>query len=153
MSGFEIVGVIFGVLPLLIEVGKTYSKSPVHKAISRKPYDEKLADFYQTFWWELSELKIHISTLVESIPGISEEKRGDLLDTSRASTEWHDGSAAAMAFDGLLASIDQDRNVEVVMKKVLKLLDKLIKDETLDIKAADVVSCLRLSLTIWERPS
>jgi len=50
----------------------------------------------------------------------------------------------ARSFSELLISTDDQHDFEIVMKKVLKLLDKLIDDESLKMTKADMVNLLAL---------
>jgi hypothetical protein len=138
MSGFEVVGVIFGVLPFLIEAGKQYSESPLRKAIPHTPYDEELCGFYTSFYWEASELKSHITTLFQNLPNLPEEKKAEILQKEGPS-DWNKDPQVARSFSELLISIDDQHHFDIVMKKVLKLLDKLIDDESLKMTRADMV--------------
>ncbi|KAK4139975.1 uncharacterized protein C8A04DRAFT_32546 [Dichotomopilus funicola] len=124
MSGFEVPGVIFGVLPF-------------RKAIPHAPYDEKLCDFYTSFYWEASELKSHITTLFQHLPNLSEEKRAEIL-RQEGSSDWNKDPEVARSFSELLVSIDDQHDFDVIMKKVLNLLDKLIDDNSLKMTKADM---------------
>jgi len=138
MSGFEIVGVVFAVLPLFTKAGELYAQSPLHKAVLTAPRDEKLADFYTYFWWEIYELESHLDTLIDKLPGLSEDRKCRIKENKNLDELNKDS-------DVLQAMLDffPEREYlafQTVMSKVLKLLAQLIKDDTVHISKSERVS-------------
>jgi len=138
MSGFEVVGVVFAVLPLFAEAGKLYAQGPMHKAFSPAQRDEKLASFYMYFWWEVFELQNHLQTLIDKLPHLSEETKCRMVST-RDADSWDKDSEIAQA----LADFFPERECQAfrtIMDKVLKLLSHLVKDDSLHISTSERVT-------------
>jgi hypothetical protein len=141
MSGFEVAGIVFGVLPLFIEIGKAYSQHPAafHKAASRSLRDDKLQAFYCEFWWETFELRQHIEMIVTELPGLTRGRKQEVID-SRDLESWDKSLDIAQALKDYFASWDDCITFQNVMGKVLELLARLIKDETVHLSRLDKVS-------------
>jgi len=142
MSGFEIVGVVFAVLPLFTQAGKLYAQNPLHKAVSSAPRDEKLSDFYMYFWWEIYELEAHLNTIIDTLPGLSEDRKRQI----KKNKDLDELNKESDVLQAMLDFFPEREYVafQAVMAKVLKLLAQLIKDDTLHISKVERVS---LSLT------
>ena len=65
VTGVECAGLVLAVLPLFIEASKAYSDGvetiPDVSLVSRR--DVKLSDFYDGFYWAVSELGEHITDI------------------------------------------------------------------------------------------
>jgi hypothetical protein len=138
MSGFEVVGIVFAVLPIFTKAAKLYAEAPFHKAIFSAPRNEKLSDFYMYFWWEIYELDAHLNTLIDTLPSLSEERK-------RRIKQKRDLDELSKDSDVLEAMADFFPEREYlafqnVMSKVLSLMAQLIKDDTLHISKSERVS-------------
>ncbi|KAH6887610.1 hypothetical protein B0T10DRAFT_73730 [Thelonectria olida] len=138
MSGFEIAGIVFAVLPLFIEVGKAYSDgaSALHKAASRPLRDEKLEAFYEQFWWETFELRKQIEKVVDELPGLSEKRKGEILKGDDVEC-WSRADDVDEALKSFFASPSDYLAFQKVMEKVLSLLSRLVEDKTVRISKAE----------------
>jgi hypothetical protein len=139
MSGFEIAGIVFAFLPLFIEAGKAYSDSAVHKAVSRSASDEKLHDFYEQFWWGAYELWKQIEKIVHDLPGLSEIRKGEILNAEEVES-WCKAADVTQALNDYFASQDDYLAFQKAMGKVLDLLSRLVDDKTVRISRAEKVS-------------
>lgn len=141
MSGFEVAGIVFGVLPLFIEIGKAYSQHPAafHKAASRNLRDDKLQAFYCEFWWETYELRQHIEMIVTELPGLTRSKKQEVIN-SRDLDNWDKSLDIAQALKDYFASWDDYLTFQSVMTKILELLARLVRDETVHLSKSDKVS-------------
>ncbi|KAF6514185.1 hypothetical protein HZS61_006441 [Fusarium oxysporum f. sp. conglutinans] len=136
MSGFEIAGIVFAVLPLFIEAGRAYSDSPVHKAVSRSASDEKLQDFYEQFWWGTYELRMQIEKIVRDLPGLSEIRKGEILNAEDVES-WCKAADVTQALSDYFASQDDYLAFQKTMGKVLDLFSRLVNDKTVRISSAE----------------
>jgi len=138
MSGFEVVGVVFAVLPIFTKAAKLYAEAPLHKAISSAPRNEKLSDFYMYFWWEIYELDAHLNTLIDMLPNLSEERKRWI----KQKRDWDELGRDSDILDAMAEFFPEREYLafQNVMSKVLKLLAQLIKDDTLHISKSERVS-------------
>jgi hypothetical protein len=140
MSGFEIVGVVLGALPLFVEAGKAYAHgaSTIHKVVSQSKRDKKLQEFYENFYWEVVELKRQIEDIVERLPHLSEERKKEILDSDDFD-KWNKATDVEDALRNFFATDKDFETFVLVMEKVVRLFDQLIKDETVKISKSDRV--------------
>ncbi|KAH6995388.1 hypothetical protein EDB80DRAFT_161715 [Ilyonectria destructans] len=136
MSGFEIAGIVFAVLPLFIEVGKAYSGSALHKAASRPLHDEKLQEFYDQFWWETVQLRKQIENIVHELPGLSEERKWEILNGEDVES-WSQAADVDQAISSFFACQEDYLTFQKVMERALSLLSRLVEDKTVRISKAD----------------
>lgn len=137
MSGFEVAGVVLAILPFFIEAGKSYVDT-FRKAVTRSARDEGLLDFYEDLYIEMYELRKHIETLVLELPGLSDERKQEVVD-SRELDGWDQAGDVATALEDFLPSPDDYAAFHMVMEKVLDLLARLVKDETVHLSRSDKV--------------
>lgn len=137
MSGFEIAGVVLAVLPLFAQAGKAHIAT-LHKAASRATRDDKLEEFYREFWWETFELGKLLEQVVQGLPAVSEGRKQELLGSTDDETTWAAPDIAA-ALNEFFASSDDHLAFQKVMEKVLDLLSRLIKDETIHVSQEEKV--------------
>ncbi|KAH7142859.1 hypothetical protein B0J13DRAFT_503233 [Dactylonectria estremocensis] len=135
MSGFEIAGIVLAVLPLFIEAAKEYSET-AHKATSRSASDEKLQEFYEQFWWETFELRKQIEKIVHDLPGLSEDRKTNILKADDVE-HWSKAADVAQALSDYFVSQDDYMVFQTVMGKVLDLLSRVVEDNTVRISRAE----------------
>lgn len=140
MSGFEVAGVVLAVLPLFAAAGKA-QVTTLHKATSRATRDEKLEDFYREFWWETFELGKLLEQVVQNLPGLSERRKQELLGSSDDAAIWA-AADVSTALNSFFASLDDHQAFQKVMEKVLDLLSRLVKDETIHVSPDEKVGWL-----------
>lgn len=138
MSGFEIAGIVLAVLPLFIEAAKEYSET-AHKATSRSASDEKLQEFYEQFWWETFELRKQIEKIVHDLPGLSEDRKTNILKADDVE-HWSKAADVAQALSDYFVSQDDYMVFQTVMGKVLDLLSRVVEDNTVRISRAEKAS-------------
>ena len=140
MSGFEVVGVVFAVLPLFIEAGKAYVHhgSALHKAVKPSIRDDKLVDFYESFWWETFELRKQIEKVVTDLPQLSEERKNQII-SSRDIDGWDKSKDVGQALREFFATEDDYLAFQKVMSKILDMLARLVKDDTVHISRSEKV--------------
>ncbi|RPA84496.1 hypothetical protein BJ508DRAFT_412574 [Ascobolus immersus RN42] len=72
MSGFEVAGLVLGILPILSEAGQAASGyiRNFQKAASKREFGASLGDFYEEFHWETYQLEETLRKIFEySLPG------------------------------------------------------------------------------------
>ena len=141
MSGFEVVGVVFALLPIFFEAGKLYSQSAVaaRQATSPEKRDEKLAEFYDTFWWDVFILRRQMERVVSNLPHLSEERKQAII-ASRSLDNWDGATDVGQALRDFFLSPNDYLAFQKVMSKVLSLFDRLVKDDSAHISMLDMVS-------------
>ncbi|KAF4457914.1 putative intracellular serine protease protein [Fusarium austroafricanum] len=138
MSGFEIVGVVFGVLPFFIEAGKAYSDNvtSLRKATSRGLRDKELEEFYREFYWETFQLKKSIEKIVCGLPGLSEDRKQEIIESQDVES-WSRATDVEKALKEFFACEGDHQAFEKVMEKVLSLLARLVEDKTVRVSKAE----------------
>ena len=141
MSGIEVIGLVLGVLPLFIEVGKAYSRGfeSIRKVSSSRERDEKLMDFYGEFYWEIVQLHRQIEGIVEHLPHLSDKRKAELSMDMRFQ-DWQPEADVAGALLDFFGSKEDLETFLVVISKIAQLLSQLIKDTSVNISADHRVS-------------
>ncbi len=140
MSGWEIAGIVLATLPLFVEATKSYARGAdtIRKVSSHRQRDQKLADFYYTFWWELLQLDRQLRTIVHSLPSLSTTRKAELFVEMRSDL-WKPGAEVSHAFLDCFGSEDEVNSFLLVVGKVAQLLCQLVKDPTIHISPRDLV--------------
>ncbi|KAK3384602.1 hypothetical protein B0T24DRAFT_93051 [Lasiosphaeria ovina] len=138
MSGFEVVGVVFAVLPLFSKASKLYAQNAAafHQAIYPKKRDEKLAEFYDTFWWDVYILRSQLEQVVSNLPRLSEERKQE-IKASRSLDNWDKAADVGQALKDFFLSGNDYLAFQKVMSKVLSMLARLVKDDSVHISMLD----------------
>ena len=141
MSGFEVVGVVFALLPIFSEAGKLYAHTApaFRQAMSPEKRDEKLAEFYDAFWWDVFMLRRHMERVVSNLPHLSEETKQAIM-ASRSLDNWDRATDVDQALRDFFLSPNDYLAFQKVMSKVLSLFDRLVKDDSAHISMQDLVS-------------
>lgn len=137
---------MLAVLPFFIEAGKSYGDA-LQKAATRSARDEGLQEFYEELYFETYELRKHIENLVLELPGLSDERKQEVVD-SRDLDDWDQAGDVAAALEDFL-SPDDHAAFHMVMEKVLDLLARLVKDETVHLSKSDKVCMGLLCGMVW----
>ena len=131
VTGVECAGLVLAVLPLFIEASKAYSDGvetiPDVSLVSRR--DAKLSDFYDEFYWAVSELGEHITDIsnVISNSAIGRQQPSSSLQLNGSEVEEH-----LKAYFGS----DTAFNIfTVTAKRIVQPLVQLLKDEVTYIEA------------------
>lgn len=145
MSGFEVAGIVLAVLPFFIETYKAYGHqtTALQKAVTPTARNKDLQDFYEEFYWDTYELRKNIEKIVLMLPTLSDERKDEVIQ-SRDLDNWDQAQDVAAALQGFLSSDDYDA-FQMVMGKVLELLARLIKDETVHISKSETVSACHIN--------
>lgn len=140
-SGIECVGLVLAVLPLVIEAGKSYARGTdalLNVALHSRR-DQKLQDFYDRFWWETVELNGRIREIVNALPRLSAEQKIALANVARLE-DWTRDTGVDAALQDYFATTDDLNKFMLVMTRLISLLAQLVKDSTIHVVTADVVS-------------
>lgn len=141
ITGVECAGLVLAVLPLFVETAKAYARGvdSIQNVVLYSRRDEKLQEFYEDFWWEIAQLHRQIRGIVELLPYLSDERKTELT-TDMHLEGWNQDADITEALHGFFRS-DNDLNVFLtVMSKILQLLAQLVKDSTIHLRRADMVS-------------
>ena len=140
MSGFEVVGVVFALLPIFSEAGKLYAQNAAAFRHANSPgkRDEKLAEFYDTFWWDVFLLRRQMERVVSNLSHLSEERKREII-ASRSLDNWDKATDVDQALQDFFLSTNDYLAFQKVMSKVLSLFDRLVKDDSVHISKLDVV--------------
>lgn len=141
ITGIECAGLVLAVLPLFIEIAKSYKRGidTMHDLASQTRRDEKLEEFYEDFWWELFLLDRQIREIVEALPCLSDNRKTELT-TAGHLDEWTVDADVACALEDYFKSETDFNAFMVIMTKIVQLLAQVIKDTSVQISEADIVS-------------
>lgn len=136
-SGIEIAGVVLATLPLCIEIAKAYSNGvdTVLNVALKSKYDERLADFYDEFYWNISELDQNIEYVWIAAMGRSCD-RPSTLDLTR----WDNRPDIATNFRRFCRSDAAFHQYLLITKRIATLLVQLVADETTHMSHNNLVS-------------
>lgn len=69
-SGIEIAGVVLAMLPLVVEIAKSYANgvNSIKNVVISERRDEKLQDFYDNFYWETFILGNVLRDIINGLP-------------------------------------------------------------------------------------
>lgn len=141
VTGIECAGVVLAALPLFVAAGKSYARgfNAIQDVTSASRRDRKLEEFYEEFFWEIVQLDRQVRGIIDVLPYLSHERKIEL--TTHVHPEgWSDDGDVVEALRDFFGSDNDFNTYSTVMSKVLQLLAQLIKDDTLDLKATDLVS-------------
>lgn len=141
MSGVECTGLVLAVLPLVIEVAKSYKNGvdSIRDVLSPSRRDESLEDFYQELWMEMYLLDRQLRDTVDALPNLTEDRKASLLKAENLK-QWTLESDVASALQEHFNSETDLQAFMVIMGKIVELLAQLIKDETTHVGSKHMVS-------------
>lgn len=127
MSGLEIVGVVFGVLPLLSSVTKPAAGGikDYFRGLYPSQWRKETQNFLKELSWETHQLQLTLQKLFQALPDISEDLRARIVEDRTGS--WAND---AQIQDGLLFVFNKSK-LEVfliTMNEVLTLLSQIVDD-------------------------
>ncbi|RPA81006.1 hypothetical protein BJ508DRAFT_118123 [Ascobolus immersus RN42] len=144
MSGFEIAGVILGVLPFVAANVKTEIDTS-RNARSIKKTDNSLKNFYDEFRWEAYYLKMTLEVIFLGLPNVPPEIKEDIL--SGKIVDWYEDQNVVGALESILGSAMNSDEFKRVTRKVFELFVKLIGEKT-SMLSADSMNHGKLCTTI-----
>ncbi|KAH7043809.1 hypothetical protein B0J12DRAFT_578316 [Macrophomina phaseolina] len=130
-SGIECAGLVFAVLPLFVEVAKVYSdgvETIVNVAVKGR-WDKRLEDFYFDFYIQLFHLGEIMETIRSSIQSSRPFSSGE-GHLTQFMTEWDHDSEMERQLKNYFGSDDRFNAFTIISKRLLTLLQELIKDRT-----------------------
>lgn len=139
VTGVECAGLVLAVLPLFIGASKAYSDGVEIildvSLVSRR--DAKLSDFYDEFYWAISELGEHIADIFNVISNsvIGRQQPSSSLQLS----EWSQDSEVEKHLKAYFGSDTAFNKFTVTAKRIVQLLAQLLKDEATYIGEKDLV--------------
>lgn len=136
-SGVEIAGLVLATLPICVEIAKAYCRgaNTVFDVVLHSRRDDKLLQFYEDFYWNVSEINKHVQY-------ISTAATGDIssLKSVLSLREWRENPATAEGLHRVFESEISYQQYIVITEKIVKLLYLLLANESLFIDRASTVT-------------
>lgn len=135
MSGFEIVGVVTGVIPICLEVWDR-AKGPagtLRSAVSEAKHTKALDEFYEELLIQTYQLKACLNRIANNLGGISESERQQLLQSINQGEEvdvWSSDRRIQRALVDFFGGKTEMKIVLILLRKVLRLFATLVEDES-----------------------
>lgn len=142
LTGVEIAGLLLAVLPLFIAAAKPYREGldTMKTALRPKVLDEKLEDFYRDLGFEVTVLKYTLENLVQSLPIITEAEKDRFVESF--DTNLLNKGELTRAFNERLGRAFD--TFESYLRHILRLLEKVVDDDTLQDTSNKMVSNFRI---------
>lgn len=139
VTGIECAGLVLAVIPLFVEAGKAYSEG-VETMLDlslKSRRDEELSDFYDKFYWAISELAEHINSISASISGGNDEyKPTSALELSA----WGEGAEIEIRLKAYFNSDLAFNKFSLTTKRIVQLLAQLLKSQKTYVSESHQVS-------------
>ena len=141
VTGIECVGLILAVMPIFIEAAKSYKKGvdTIRDVVSPQRRDDRLEDFYEDLWWEMFLIDRQIREVVQALPCLSDSRKTELTAAEHMD-EWTVDADVTDALHNFLRSDSDFLAFMLVMTKIVQLLAQIVKDTTVRISEAEMVS-------------
>ncbi|RPA81004.1 hypothetical protein BJ508DRAFT_118097 [Ascobolus immersus RN42] len=129
MSGFEIAGVVIGVLPLLLDAGKASSRhfQYVKQARNATKADAVLYEFYLEVFYEMFMLKKTLESVFSRLPGVSTEKKNRIVACEY--DEWCRDPEVVRSLQTVFKQDDLDTFI-MAMERLLEIFFRLVEEKT-----------------------
>jgi hypothetical protein len=139
MSGFEIVGVVLGAIPLFVEFGKaaTSNASAARRAIRPVNRDNQLQDFYIGFYKETVLLHQQVVRIIDSLPLLSEDRKAEVKRGPQVDN-WTKETDLLEALKVFFSPVDLSAFF-TYMENLLRLFARLVKDKRVHLSPEDKV--------------
>ncbi|RPA86022.1 hypothetical protein BJ508DRAFT_302404 [Ascobolus immersus RN42] len=141
MSGFEIVGLVFGVLPVCIELISN-EHGPIkmaRNAFSLAKHGEALGEFYGEFHYQLTILDMSMKRLAEALALPEELQQALDLSMMKPGNDpytWAHDPRFNTALQSLFSGTVDWKVVEGILRKVLGLFATVLEDESVRLSKA-----------------
>ncbi|KAF2492888.1 hypothetical protein BU16DRAFT_514136 [Lophium mytilinum] len=128
VTGVECAGLVLALLPLFIEAGKAYSDGvdTVLNVSLKSRRNASLSDFYDEFYWEISELGEHVAEISRAIsdsPGQYRPASALKLD------DWIQNSEVEKRLRRYFGSEAAFNKFSTTSKRIVQLLAQLLKNQ------------------------
>jgi hypothetical protein len=139
MSGIEIAGLVLGAIPLFVEFGKATATNvdAAKKAIHPASRDDRLREFYISFYTETVLLHQQIVQIVDSLPLLSVDRKAEIKQ-GRQVDSWTDATDVSQALNAFFGPEDLSAFF-VLMRRLLELFARLVKDKRVHLALTDSV--------------
>ncbi|KAF4538968.1 hypothetical protein BFW01_g8239 [Lasiodiplodia theobromae] len=130
-SGVEVVGLALAVVPLFIEAAKVYSDGieAIADVVVKSRWDERLEEFYLDFYMQLLYLDEALQRLRDALgPGLFQT--GDKKQQLKLLSNWQYDTDMTEALRQYFGSNDRFNAFTIISKKIMTLLQQLVKDKT-----------------------
>lgn len=141
-TGIECAGLALAVLPLFIEVAKAYSDGveTIFDIVITSRWEERLESFYLDFYIQL----FYVEEVMKRVRDVISAS----TNTIQLISDWYNDPKFEVALKRYFRSDERFRIFTVICKKVLMLLNHLVKAETNGICQKDQVSSLLIYAVI-----
>lgn len=126
--GIEAAGLVLATLPLFIEVAKAYSAgtNSLFNVLLHSRLEEKLGDFYDEWYWNLSEISHHVDFISRAIqPELSHPS--SMLDLR----EWHKSSDIAQCLEKFFKTKAAYHQYLLITEKLSLIFALLVERQSL----------------------
>lgn len=140
MTGFEIAGVVLGVLPLLMSGGEKLKGQfdSAMKAHSVAKTDDSIRRFYDEFIWEIYEMKNSLETIIGHLPNVPPHDKERIF--MGVYNDWYKDPIISDSLATLLGSEDNFYHFERAVTEILALFCKLIGERSAKLPGNRLVS-------------
>lgn len=142
-SGVECAGLALAVLPLFIEVAKVYSDGveSILDVTIKSRWDERLEDFYFDFYMQLFYLNDSMQR-IRNFLALHDPSTGNTQQSTEVLTRWNHDPGWEKSLRRYFGSDDRFNAFTIISKKILLLLQQLLKDKPNRMSSKDQVSVL-----------
>lgn len=139
-SGVEIVGLALAVVPLFIEAAKVYSDGieAITDVVVKRRWDERLEEFYLDFYMQMLYLDEALQRLRDAL-GPAFFQTGDKKQQLKLLSNWQHDTVMTEALRQYFGSNDRFNAFTIISKKIMTLLQQLVKDKTNRVTTQDRV--------------
>ena len=140
-SGVEVAGLALAVVPLFIEAAKVYSdgvEAMANVAI-RSRWDECLEDFYLDFYMQLLYLDESLQKIRSAVGSGYASTVDDKKQQMKLLSSWNQDTDLERRLRQYFGSTDRFNAFTIISRKILTLLQQLIKDKTNRVSSRDQV--------------
>lgn len=132
----ETAGLVLATLPIVVEIAKAYARGidTLFNIALHSRRDKKLIDFYEEFFWSLSELDQNI-TRISHAATAGQSQPASLLDIG----SWNEDSEIVACLKRAFQNEAAYDQYVVITDKIATLLAMLVANQSLYINKADMV--------------
>jgi hypothetical protein len=140
MSGIEVVGIVFGAIPLFVEFGRAAATNAdaARRAVRSRHRNDQLREFYISFYKETVLLHQQTELIIDSLPLLSINRKND-VKAGRHIDNWTKETDISLALDQFFTTEDLAA-FDLLMERLLELFSRLIKDGRVHLSQTDKVS-------------
>lgn len=139
ITGVETTGLVLAVLPLVIEAAKVYSNGveEIKGVVVPDRHNDLQQQFYEDFWFEVIAINKNIEYVVDSLPGIKDDRKKELKSNMHLE-DWTPDNEVAEALRLMFGG--EYEFFEMAINKIMRLLGRIVSRSKLELSGAEAVS-------------